>query len=493
MLDQKRIGEKLRKYRKDLGLTQQEVAEKANVSAQAVSKWESGESMPDIFNLKSISDIYNISLDELLETKSDTTFKKDIKNFEYRLKKLEKAISIIGAPNIQAQFKKMLEGSKCFYDYDFTKLNGTFAPWVLESATVTNMEGDLSFSSIASPIKYRTYYDPMLESPDFLLDSSKAKYVHVWFKSKPENQFGKVKMNIYFRTNFDNVLDESKVNSSMYLPNEKGNYYCADFSQYGKYCGTITGFRFDILECAGQIDVSRILITETSDPNSTAYFEADFTQENGFEKSNFFVINGDVLSTDGVVSYKATELDEIHYAHDQRLINNEICLDIDNLNLRYVHVRYKVVAKRTQNAISQIYFKTRSDNNYTQSKSVRVAVTNGGMNDVYFDMKTNPAWQGTLTGLRADLLECEGDMTIELVEVLMETPETAIGGWVRSVEERLGKGGSFNFNSSIEDYLETYVEDYVESYVEDFLDDSVEYAIRDAVEAAFEKKSRHKR
>ena len=70
MLDQKIFGEKLRNHRKGLGMTQEEVAEKVGVSAQAVSKWEAGDCLPDCFNLKAISDIYQISADVLLETES---------------------------------------------------------------------------------------------------------------------------------------------------------------------------------------------------------------------------------------------------------------------------------------------------------------------------------------------------------------------------------------------------------------------------------------
>lgn len=56
-LDQKIFGEKLRNHRKRLAMTQEEVAEKIGVSAQAVSKWESGDCLPDCFNLKAISDV----------------------------------------------------------------------------------------------------------------------------------------------------------------------------------------------------------------------------------------------------------------------------------------------------------------------------------------------------------------------------------------------------------------------------------------------------
>lgn len=71
MLDQKIFGEKLRNHRKNLGMTQEDVAEKIGVSPQAISKWESGDCLPDCFNLKAISDVYKISADVLLETESD--------------------------------------------------------------------------------------------------------------------------------------------------------------------------------------------------------------------------------------------------------------------------------------------------------------------------------------------------------------------------------------------------------------------------------------
>ena len=71
MLDQKVFGEKLRKHRKNLGMTQEEVAQKIGVSAQAISKWEAGDCLPDCLNLKAISDTYKISVDVLLETESN--------------------------------------------------------------------------------------------------------------------------------------------------------------------------------------------------------------------------------------------------------------------------------------------------------------------------------------------------------------------------------------------------------------------------------------
>ena len=67
MFDQIVFGEKLKKYRKDKNITQEALAEKINVSAQAVSKWEKGECLPDVYNIKLLGKFYHISIDTLLD------------------------------------------------------------------------------------------------------------------------------------------------------------------------------------------------------------------------------------------------------------------------------------------------------------------------------------------------------------------------------------------------------------------------------------------
>ena len=53
--------------RKQSGLTQMDLAEKLNVSRQAVSRWEVGAAVPSTDNLKILSDLYGVSVDELLK------------------------------------------------------------------------------------------------------------------------------------------------------------------------------------------------------------------------------------------------------------------------------------------------------------------------------------------------------------------------------------------------------------------------------------------
>ena len=60
------FSEKLQLIRKSQGMTQEDLAEKLDVSRQAVAKWESGQVYPDISNLIQISNLFNVTVDYLV-------------------------------------------------------------------------------------------------------------------------------------------------------------------------------------------------------------------------------------------------------------------------------------------------------------------------------------------------------------------------------------------------------------------------------------------
>lgn len=60
------VGKNIARYRKERQLTQQELANLLNISYQAVSKWENGQSIPDIYLLPRLSGILQISIDQLM-------------------------------------------------------------------------------------------------------------------------------------------------------------------------------------------------------------------------------------------------------------------------------------------------------------------------------------------------------------------------------------------------------------------------------------------
>ncbi|ARZ61985.1 XRE family transcriptional regulator [Bacillus anthracis] len=61
------LGEQLKKLRESKGFSQEDVAKKIGVTRQAVYKWENDKSCPDIDNLILLSEMYNVTLDELIK------------------------------------------------------------------------------------------------------------------------------------------------------------------------------------------------------------------------------------------------------------------------------------------------------------------------------------------------------------------------------------------------------------------------------------------
>ncbi len=66
------FGEKLASIRKQANMTQNDLAERLEVSRQAITKWESGKGFPDIDNLQKLSSLLNVTIDELINYKVET-------------------------------------------------------------------------------------------------------------------------------------------------------------------------------------------------------------------------------------------------------------------------------------------------------------------------------------------------------------------------------------------------------------------------------------
>ncbi len=70
------LGNSLFNARKGSGLSQEDVAEKLGVSRQTISKWELDETLPDIWQSKHLSNLYHVTMDELID------FDMDVKEIE---------------------------------------------------------------------------------------------------------------------------------------------------------------------------------------------------------------------------------------------------------------------------------------------------------------------------------------------------------------------------------------------------------------------------
>lgn len=105
MFTQNDFGKRLRDFRKRKNLTQKEVATKIGVSEQALSKWENGDCLPDVYNLKLLALVLNVSIDYLLDTENGNAEKvvETIKIGEAVFEIVEKPAAILAGKIIYAK------------------------------------------------------------------------------------------------------------------------------------------------------------------------------------------------------------------------------------------------------------------------------------------------------------------------------------------------------------------------------------------------------
>lgn len=105
---------KLYELRKKHGISQEELADKLNVSRQTISKWELGESTPDMEKLRGLSDYFDVSLDELVmgkesvNTDKKTTIHTISPENKVVIKKILKVVGIILAVVLAIDLASMI-------------------------------------------------------------------------------------------------------------------------------------------------------------------------------------------------------------------------------------------------------------------------------------------------------------------------------------------------------------------------------------------------
>lgn len=144
------FSEKLKTIRKKAGMSQEKLAEKIGVSRQAITKWETDSGIPDIDNMMALSELFNISLDELLF--NEKTEKKQTDYLyesvtEYDIDNIKRYDMNLGGANtfvlsgydgekirvrlasntlsaIQSDFKVKIDDNKNHIDIDISRKNG---------------------------------------------------------------------------------------------------------------------------------------------------------------------------------------------------------------------------------------------------------------------------------------------------------------------------------------------------------------------------------
>lgn len=112
MFSQVDFGKRLRLFRRNKNFTQKEVAFRIGVSEQAVSKWENGECLPDVYNLKILGQLLHVSIDTLLAAESD------------RFERVVETIKIGGAEFEIIEKPETILAGKIIYAKDYQDMDG---------------------------------------------------------------------------------------------------------------------------------------------------------------------------------------------------------------------------------------------------------------------------------------------------------------------------------------------------------------------------------
>jgi len=110
-----KLSEKLQKIRKENNITQEGLADKLNVSRQAVSKWESGSAYPDTEKLIQISKIFNVSLDELINDNVDKSANNSSRKVSF-MEILNDVLEFISKSVNMFWSMKFIEKIKCIFE-----------------------------------------------------------------------------------------------------------------------------------------------------------------------------------------------------------------------------------------------------------------------------------------------------------------------------------------------------------------------------------------
>lgn len=170
MFNQTDFGQRLKSFRKARNLTQKEIAFRIGVSEQAVSKWENGECLPDVYNLKLLGKVLQASVDTLLDTEND------------RPEKVIEVIKIGGAEFEIIEKPETILAGKIIYAKDYENID-SFNHAI---DAVTEEEKQAAFGSLKELVLPVT---DIHMSVNFWLEKDRRAYGYVWevgAKEQPE-------------------------------------------------------------------------------------------------------------------------------------------------------------------------------------------------------------------------------------------------------------------------------------------------------------------
>ena len=131
----RQIGGNIASYRKQLGLTQVGLAEKLNYSDKAISKWERGESMPDVVTLIALAEQFGITVNDLLQ--DPNSLPEDTGRFQQAMEQVaEKTLRRKANKNIIAMLSSILVWSVALLIFVIVSSFGIPGSWLAFFAAI---------------------------------------------------------------------------------------------------------------------------------------------------------------------------------------------------------------------------------------------------------------------------------------------------------------------------------------------------------------------
>ena len=137
-MDLQKIGTFLKELRKEKGFTQEQLAETLNVSRRTVSRWETGNNMPDLDLLMEIADLYEVDLREMLngERKSEDKMNKELEETVLQVAEYTNADKQRVTKTVQGFFLLGILALVINVAMDLMEVDGTFWTGFGQGATI---------------------------------------------------------------------------------------------------------------------------------------------------------------------------------------------------------------------------------------------------------------------------------------------------------------------------------------------------------------------
>ena len=207
-MDLNKTGKYLKKLREENNLTQKDVAYQLNISVQAVSKWETGKSFPDVGLLERISKLYNVKVEYLLNGKLTETIG------YYNKKTKMKSILIITLVIVFSIFTLFFLTT--FNKFKIYELNsGDVAKGYFVSTTDYNVF-DLKLSNTENIERVMLYYK--VEEQGYLIIKGGLSVLNITGEYKYGNEIDMIKNHLndlYVRIYYNDSYEDIKINTEL--------------------------------------------------------------------------------------------------------------------------------------------------------------------------------------------------------------------------------------------------------------------------------------